>query len=176
MRTMKEYRQSAGLTVDELAELAGVTHDLVIKFETAVFTTASPPIVEALCEKGGFSASEILDDYIAQRAANASLMANLVESNAPPPWQEIATKLCRPLSTKHPHQQLREWLFDYYGLTTSAYYYCRAMGIPHSSLHKYESGKEAFLPVRLRDSLTDLHVPVRIINLVNELGYRYAGK
>lgn len=176
MRTMKEYRQSAGLTIDELARLADVTHDLVVKFETAVFTTASPNVVEALSEAGGFDVSEIYNDYLAQRTANASLMDNLVESNAPPPWQEITTKLCKPLSTKHPHQQLREWLFDYYGLQTTAYYYCRSMGIPHSSLHKYESGKEAGLPGRLRDSLLNLGVPSRIISLVNELGVRYARK
>ena len=176
MRTMKEYRQSAGLTIDQLAWNAQVTHDLVVKFESAVYTVASPNVVEALSEATGIPEKEIITDYKRQRKGARELMDNLVESNAPPPWQEIITRLCKPLSAKHPHQQLREWLFDYYGLTTTAYYYCRAMGIPHSSLYKYESGKENNLPVRLRDSLTDLRVPVRVISLVNELGVRYAGR
>jgi transcriptional regulator with XRE-family HTH domain len=172
MLTMKEYRQRAGLTIDALAERAGVTHDLVVKFEAATFTTASPNIVEELAFACDVKPSEIVADYNSQRAGARDLIVNLIDPNDPPPWLEIMAML--PLSTKHPYASLREYIFERYGLPTSAYYYCKAMGIPHSSLAKYESGREANMPVRLREALSTLSVPTMLIRMTAELGVTYA--
>ena len=60
---LKRERLLWGLTQDQLAKIAGVTHDNVVRNEQGLFNNPSPKLLSALCEYSHSEPKQILLEY-----------------------------------------------------------------------------------------------------------------
>lgn len=180
---IKDLRESLGLTQKDLAELAGVTPQRILREEQFVYVTPSESILKALWSALGESdaAHSIEGDYVRQRA---QLHREFTEDLCTSPFYD--TKVQQALDyavdywdalseLKSPTRMFRESLFEEYGLPKSAIKFSIYTGMHPGTLSDIEtaktdwSGAAAFTHV-LRSNLC---VDSKVIELLGKLHDQY---
>lgn len=152
MNTITRYRKDANLTEAQLATLAGVSRDYIVKLEQTVYTTPSGRILEVLSDLCYTTPSEILTEYTAEWNEK-SLVIPLIED-----WEVLVDewKNARLVSDAHPHILLRHIIAKRVGLAGSQIKWAKWGSIHPAILSKYELGKTTRLPESIKDHLKRL--------------------
>lgn len=184
MSTLKRLRKEAGLTEQELADLAGITRHAVLRNEQMLYTRPSTEIVNCLSDLTDTHPQDILEDYDADRIGRIHLTSTMLSKHRPSTLAEIADvqSVCERLlsAANHPavgknispFQHFREALFSYYNLPTSRIQFCIHLCLHPAVVTRYEtnwplnSGK---MPTAVGNALETIGVPGSVVFKLDEV-------
>lgn len=181
---IRELRESLGLTQKDLAELAGVTPQRVLREEQYVYELPSEKITNALQERNPSVAPNTLTlvvDYVRNRnQLHRDFSRDLTES----PFYEqhlrhavdYATDYWDALSElRSPTKMFRASLFEQFGLPDSAIKFTIYTGMHPGTLSDIETGKTDWDgAVALKEVFRNaLHVPGDLMSVLGILHDQY---
>lgn len=166
---LKEARLDRNLTQAQLAKLAGMSSNAVVKYEHGLYSLPSDNIIHALWEwdrnklKTGIPYQEfwasLCEKYQAWRVHKKTHANSTLTSRG---------FTIPPNTTAHPLTIWRICL----GLN-SQMEFCKLLAIHPSIMSQYESGKTRSMPTELHDSLTMASVGSDFIDYLDTRGEEY---
>ena len=152
MNTITRYRKDANLTEAQLARLAGVSRDYIVKLEQTVYTTPSGRILEVLSDLCYTTPKEILTEYEAEWNEKSRVIEVIDD------WSVLVDEWKNELRIKdeHPHILLRHLISKRVGLAGSQIKWAKWGSIHPAVLSKYELGKTVRTPIAVKDHLKRL--------------------
>lgn len=144
---IKDLRESIGMTQLELAEAANVTRQRIIREEQFISVEPSDSVLRALSEKLDIDPLVISRDY---RHARERLHTHFYEDLTTSPFYSsrlqdaflYALDYYDAVSgVRSPTMMFREYLFEHYGLPSSAIKFCQFTGMHPATLSDIETGK-----------------------------------
>ena len=178
---IKELRESKGITQAQLAEHTGVSRQRIIREEQFLSVEPSNEVVIALASGLDVDPLDISKKY---RAAREKMHTNFTEDLTTSPFYQsrvrdafnYATDYFDALSEiRSPTRLFREYLFEHYGLPSSAIKFCQFTGMHPATLSDIETAKTDWLGC---DSLIsvfshNLDVPHELIQQLGTLHDNY---
>lgn len=164
MNTITRYRKDANLTELQLANLAGVSRDYIVKLEQTTYTTPSGRILEVLSDLTYTTESEILAEYLAEWHAKTTGIELMND------WELIKDEWRNELAKRddHPHVILRQILARRIGIPGSQIRWAKWGSIHPAILSKYELGKTVRLAESIKDHLRRLGAGSDLLSFLNE--------
>ena len=162
MNTISRYRKDANLTEAQLATLAGVSRDYIVKLEQTVYTTPSGRILEVLSDLCYTTPQEILTEYLEEWNKKSETIELITD------WPVLVDEWKNAMVTAdaHPHILLRHIIAKRVGLAGSQIKWAKWGSIHPAILSKYELGKTTRLPESVKAHLQRLGM--KDFQLLNE--------
>lgn len=137
---VKKYRTEANLSQKELASMAGITEQVILKAEQGLYPTLPPSVLRALRELTGLSFTELEDEYEA--------------------WnnEELKKVILPVLSVGNEETRLRDpmlfksWMHlvcDLNDVPTNVNSFCKLLKIHPYVIQKWTTGKMKEVPTQL---------------------------
>lgn len=150
---IKKYRTEANLSQKELAAMAGITEQVILKAEQGLYPTLPPSVLRAMRELTGKSFTEIEDEYEAWNLEELTHVVLPVSSASHtsvgiPPSEE--RQLRDPMLFKH-------WMHlvcDLNDVPTNVNAFCKLLKIHPYVIQKWTAGKMKEVPAQLLERVS----------------------
>ena len=146
---IRDLRESLGLTQKDLAELASITPQRVLRDEQFIYITPADSVVRALSERlEDTSEQSIIDRYVKARSKMHRLFTDDLTTS--PFYQDRVNDAVnyaidhyddKPGDLQSPTKMFRWILFEHYGLPSSAIKFSQFTGMHPGTLSDIETGK-----------------------------------
>ena len=163
--SIRDLRQSLGISQNELAIQSGVSRHSVIRLEQLCYPTPLPSIVSLLSDAIGTSEALIREAYLRDVTLNRMNTAQSVFNNHKLLHALARLSTTRPLSTKHPFQIWRESVCARNNnISISRIHFSKLTSIHPATVFKYETFKTGF-PHPIEVVFKELGMPPELINV-----------
>jgi transcriptional regulator with XRE-family HTH domain len=145
---IRQTRLSLGMTQEELAQLAGISRQRLIREEQFISVDPSDAVVKALSVRSNdLTSVDIIRRY---QKSRTRLLAQFSEDLVSSPFYQdrVSDAFNYALDyfdalpvLRSPTKMFREYLFEHYGLPTSAIKFCQFTGMHPATLSDIETGK-----------------------------------
>lgn len=147
MNPIKRIREEHGLTQEQLADLAGITQQGILRYEQSLYENPSPKVVDALLDL-----QEPGSDPGSPKARNVIIDAYKANRH------QIQLSAARFFTYSHPITS-HGWEHPFITWRTksindpSRMRFCILLAVHPSTVAEYEKGKRRYLPNQLRQAL-----------------------
>ena len=162
INTLKELRNTIGITQSELAAEAGVSRHSVLRQEQMCYPSPLPNIIAALSDITGQSERSLVEQYKIDVKRNRDLAQHIYFYDHQLMWKAYIRADTPTKTGKHPFQVWREALFEFLGENDSRIHFCSVTSIHPATLSKYESFKTGF-PAGMEVALLESGVPEDLV-------------
>lgn len=175
MNPIKQFRLQLGMTQTDLADLAGISQQGVLRYEQSLYEEPSSKLVTALAEAMDYAGiTPEYDPSDPMTGHTRNLLIGLYKTNRLEIQREAARYFSKyyPVMSHGMEHPFITWRTHILG-TSSRMKFCILLAVHPAVVAEYEKGKRPYMPALLKDALVAAGVGNELLGELDHAGSIY---